>query len=216
MTLDVQAVANRVGRFVLDALAPQRCVNCKKIGAVVCANCWTTIERKLQVTPGPAPLQSTITCAEYEQPIIQKLIHELKYSSIRDVVVPLGQLLADTVRPLLQTGDVLVAIPLHARRERKRGFNQSALLGQKLHAAAKVPLVKALHRIRNTKPQVECDAQERRTNLKDAFVADHIAAKRIILIDDVTTTGTTFVEAAKALGKVTDVPIIGLAVARGG
>lgn len=228
MEVDVRAVARRVtavggipqlaviGRFVLDALAPHRCVNCKKIGAVVCADCWATVERKLQITPGPKPLQSIVTCGEYEQPIMQKLIHDLKYNGIRDAAEPLAKLLTETVCPLLQTGDVLVAIPLHARRERKRGFNQSELLAKQLHVAANVPLIDALHRVRNTKPQVECDADERRTNLKDAFIADQVDAKRIILIDDVTTTGTTFVEAAKALRKVTPVPIIGVAVARGG
>lgn len=228
MAVDIRTVASRVtavggipqlaviGRFVLDALAPHRCVNCQKIGAVVCMNCWATVERKLQITPGPNPLQSTVTCAEYEQPIIQKLIHDLKYNSIRDAAKPLGKLLIETVRHILQPGDVLLPIPLHVRRERTRGFNQSELLAQQLHVATNVPLVDALHRVRNTKPQVECKAQERRTNLTEAFVADHMDAKRIILIDDVTTTGTTFAEAAKALRKVTGVPIIGSAVARGG
>ncbi len=205
-----------IGRFVLDALAPHRCVNCGRIGAVACADCWGKAERKLYVTPGPNPLESTVTCAEYEQPTVQKLIHDLKYNGIRDAAEPLGLLLAETVQPLLQRGDVLVAIPLHARRERKRGFNQSTLLARQLHAATNVPLAAVLHRVRNTKPQVECDADERRTNLAEAFTADHTDAQRIILIDDVTTTGTTFVEAAKALRKVTAVPIIGLAVARGG
>lgn len=226
--MDIRAVARRVtavggipqlaviGRFVLDALAPHRCVNCKKIGAVVCADCWATVERKLQITPGPNPLQSTVTCAEYEQPIIQKLIHDLKYNSIRDAAEPLGKLLTETVRPWLQPGDVIIAIPLHARRQRKRGFNQSELLAKHLSKVTTISTAKILHRTRNTKPQVECGADERRTNLKNAFIAEPTDAKRIILIDDVTTTGTTFVEAAKAIRKVTGVPIIGVAVARGG
>lgn len=216
MPFDVQAVATRVGRFVLDALAPHRCVNCKKIGGVVCADCWATVERRALTTPGPAPLQATVTCAEYEQPIVQKLIHDLKYSSIRDAATPLAELLSEIIRPMLQPGDVLVPIPLHTRRERKRGFNQSALLAQQLRTALHVPIARALHRVRNTKPQVECSADERRINLKEAFTAGNIDAKRIILIDDVTTTGTTFAEAAKAIRKITAVPIIGLAVARGG
>ncbi len=216
MLLAMRTVASRAGRFVLDALAPHRCVSCKKIGAVVCAGCWAAVERHAQVTSGPAPLQSLVTCVPYEQEVVQKLIHELKYNGIRDAAEPLGKLLAETLRPMLQPGDVIVAIPLHARRERKRGFNQSVLLAQYLHVATNVPRSATLHRVRNTKPQVECDAGERRTNLKDAFVADRTDAKRIILLDDVTTTGTTFAEAAKALRKVTDVPIIGLAVARGG
>jgi len=124
--------------------------------------------------------------------------------------------LTETLRPMRQPGDVLVAIPLHAKRERKRGFNQSELLAKHVNEATAVPLAHILHRTRNTKPQVECGADERRTNLKEAFAADRTDAKRIFLIDDVTTTGTTFAEAAKALRNVTDVPIIGLAVARGG
>jgi ComF family protein len=167
-------------------------------------------------TPGPAPLQATVTCAEYEQPIVQKLIHNLKYDSLKDAAKPLGQLLTETITPILQPGDVLVPIPLYTRRQRKRGYNQSELLAKQASEATTVPMAHILHRVINTKPQVECTADERRTNLKDAFAADHTDAKRIILIDDVTTTGTTFVEAAKALRKITAAPIIGLAVARGG
>ncbi len=211
-----RAAATRVGRFLLDALAPHRCPGCGKVGVVVCENCWQAMPKRAQVTPGPSPLLMTVTATTYDEPITQQLIQCLKYEGIRDAATPLGELLATALEPMRQEGDVLVPIPLHPRRERERGFNQSLLLAETIAKKTQLPVAQPLQRSRPTKPQVECSAEERRTNLEAAFTAEPVTANRIILVDDVTTTSTTFAEAAKALRKVTDAPIIGLAVARGG
>ena len=172
--------------------------------------------KRAQITPGPAPLLMTITATAYDEPITQQLIQSLKYEGIRDAAQPLGELLATALESIRQPGDVLVPIPLHPRRERERGFNQSALIAEHIASATKLPVAQPLQRARPTKPQVECSADERRVNLTSAFTASSIDAQRIILVDDVTTTSATFVEAAKALRERTSAPILGLAVARGG
>ena len=216
MPRDVRTIANRVGRFVLDALAPQRCVSCGKIGSVVCADCWTKVKRHPQISSGPAPLEAIYSCVGYEEPIVKQLIHDLKYNSLKDAAYPLAELLTEVLKPMLQPNDILVPIPLHRKRKSVRGFNQSELLANTVGEILTIPVQNLVSRNRNTKPQVECDAHERRTNLHEAFTATATTSKRIIIVDDVTTTGTTFMEAAKAIRKVTDAPIIGLAVARGG
>ncbi len=209
-------MAYRVGRFVLDALAPHRCVSCGNIGSVVCAECLKKVKLHKQITAGPTPLDAIVSGVDYDESIVKELIHNLKYNSLKDAANPLAEILSEVLKPMLQPNDVLVPIPLHRKRKAVRGFNQSELLANAIGEKLSVPVENLLSRNRNTKPQVECDAHERRTNLHEAFSSTATNAKRIILIDDVTTTGTTFVEAAKALRKVTDVPIIGLAVARGG
>lgn len=200
---------------MLDALAPLRCVGCNRIGTIACPECLAKVQTAVTTTPGPEPLLSITSAVEYQNDFAQRLVHALKYDHIRDTVEPLANWLIPAVRAVHQQGDVLVPVPLHARRLRQRGFNQSELLSKKVSAALHIPIVYAVQRNRNTKPQVECDGEERRKNLADAFVAQAVDAKRIILIDDVTTTGSTYVEIAKAIRKISPVPVIGVAVGRG-
>jgi len=202
------------GKFVLDAVAPLRCLGCNRIGTIACPDCLAKVEVKVTTTPGPEPLQAVVSVADYEAPLPQQLIHTLKYHGVTAAAEPLGAWLAKAAA-FAQPGDVLVPVPLHPRRKRQRGFNQSELLAKKLSTVTGLPVIQFVQRTRNTKPQVECDGDERRKNLHNAFAAEAVDAKRIILVDDVTTTGSTFVEIAKALRKVTSVPVIGLAVGRG-
>jgi ComF family protein len=98
--------------------------------------------------------------------------------------------------------DLVVGVPLHPSREKKRGYNQSDLLAH--HFCERVNLAddkKALQRVRNTSPQVGLKANERVTNVANAFVAERsrVAGKHILLIDDVCTTGSTLKAGAEAL-----------------
>lgn len=203
------------GTFVLDALAPLRCVGCNRIGTIACPDCLANVAATVTTTPGPEPLVSISSAVEYQDVFAQQLVHALKYDHIRAAVGPLAQWLLPVVQAMHQPGDVLLPVPLHARRLRQRGFNQSELLAKKVSTALNIPIVYAVQRNRNTKPQVECDGEERRKNLHEAFTASPSNAKRIILIDDVTTTGSTFVEIARAIKKTSDVPVLGVAVGRG-
>ncbi len=204
-----------VGRFVLDALAPLRCVGCNTIGAIACTECLGKVNAHIQVTNGPAPLESITSAMDFDTPLVRDLIHALKYEGIRSAADPLAQWLIPVVQTLMQPGDVLVPVPLHRRRERTRGYNQSQLLADRVGKALNLPVLPGAVRTRNTKPQVECNGDERRTNLVDAFAAQPIDAKRIILVDDVTTTGSTLQEVAQAIRKTTNLPILGVAVGRG-
>lgn len=100
------------------------------------------------------------------------------------------------------TSDVFVPVPLHVSRQRERGYNQSELLARDVATALQVPLLpKALRRTRKTQQQAHLDAAGRKANVQDAFEADVQMAqgRRIVLMDDVLTTGATLIACATAL-----------------
>ncbi len=112
--------------------------------------------------------------------------------------------------------DLVLPIPLHAERERKRGYNQSALLARAFSEGAALPYAEhALQRTRFTTPQVGLTAVERLVNVQDAFAADScVQGRHVLLIDDVCTTGATMAAAANALLAAGARAVSGYCVAR--
>jgi len=115
-------------------------------------------------------------------------------------------------------GDALVAVPLHARRLRERGYNQSDLIAKELSKRIGLPVIEdCLIRIKQAQPQVRAvDAEERRRNVADAFVCrdERVKGERIILIDDVCTSGATLESCAAALKDKNTRSVWGLTLAR--
>jgi ComF family protein len=116
--------------------------------------------------------------------------------------------------------EAIIPVPLHPTRLRERGFNQALLLGKPLgRIHHKKVLVGALQRIRNTTPQVQLDHSERERNVRGAFAVkkqEEIIDKRLLLVDDVYTTGATVNECARVLKKSGAKEIIILTLARVG
>lgn len=114
--------------------------------------------------------------------------------------------------------EVILPVPLHRSRLRQRGFNQAVLLGSKISSHLSIPMRSdILLRTKATEPQVELSAAERKLNVKDAFSvksSEQLIGKRILLIDDVITTGSTMNECAKELKKAGAEMIIATTVAR--
>jgi ComF family protein len=137
----------------------------------------------------------------------QKLVHRFKY----DKKIPLGRRLAQFLGEMiakdryLSSYDQVIPVPLHRTRQRERGFNQSAILAEGISQEANLSLIKGiLKRKRNTKDQTYLNAQQRSENVKGAFVVsqpEEVSDKKIILVDDVTTTGATLNECAEMLRK---------------
>lgn len=113
--------------------------------------------------------------------------------------------------------DVIIPVPLHPARERLRGYNQSALLAEQLAVSQKLPMwYNVVERVRATTPQVKLNAAARRENMRDAFTATtQVAGARVLLIDDVCTTGATLEACSIALKRRGAKSVWGLALARG-
>jgi ComF family protein len=132
---------------------------------------------------------------------LRKLIHLFKYGRIRTLAKPLGDHLALAI-PRDQKFDLIVPMPLHWRRRWERGFNQSALLAREIARRYAIPVVSAARRTRATRSQAGLSHHERRSNVSRAFAVkrkSRIAGQRVLLIDDVMTTGATASACAQAL-----------------
>ncbi len=200
-----------VNKF-LDFFFPRFCLGCKKEGSWLCEDC----RREIKLTPSRISLpQIKVASALTFGPPIDELIHYLKYNGIRELVPILGEFLLKRVESLsIEKDSVIVPVPLYLWRERERGYNQSELLARFLGAKRGMKVYQGLVRAKKTKSQVECKGKgERVKNLKGAFALKEKAPEKIILLDDVLTTGATLNEAARALQRGGTKKLIGLVVA---
>jgi len=134
--------------------------------------------------------------------VLRKVVHRFKYYGRTALAVPLGDLMAAYWVQHPMPADVIVPVPLHADRLRERGYNQAALLAHEMvHRVGLVVDEQTLVRQRATAPQVELDARQRRENVRDAFrcSSNGLVGKRVLLIDDVCTTGATLEACAVVL-----------------
>ncbi|WP_041267047.1 ComF family protein [Geotalea daltonii] len=151
---------------------------------------------------------------------IQELIHRFKYAHKTHLSRPLALMTARHLADFAgQTAaDIVIPVPLHKKRLRWRSYNQAILLAAVLSKEWRIPLSRnALQRTRWTEPQINLAADERQQNVKGAFAVaepERVADRRIILIDDVFTTGSTVEECAKTLKKAGAAEIFIITVAR--
>jgi len=168
----------------------------------------------------PAPFSSARAALLFEGST-RELVHQFKYGKRVLLRRPLGLLAAAYLDDCARAfgADLIVPVPLHSKRLRQRGFNQAILLGEIFSHRWGVPLSRNnLRRIRWTEPQVNLGAAERAANVKGAFAVtseEEIAGRRIFLVDDVYTTGSTVKECSRVLLKGGAAEIAVLTVARG-
>ena len=203
----------------LDLVFPPRCVGCRRVGTWFCQSCVASIEP----IPQPIcrccgrPIPHTglcVQCHTHSSPLsgsrsaavhsgaLREAIHHLKYQGRRELAGPLGDVLIAYWRNLAVPVDLVVPVPLHASRERERGYNQAGLLADTLACRAQLQLNDGdLVRTRDTPPQVGLRADERRANVQDAFVwtGPPLTGLTVLLIDDVCTTGATLEACAREL-----------------
>jgi ComF family protein len=228
----------RSGKLVelaVDSFFPRRCVGCGKVRSFLCPECLGKLPRLLPpLCPKCGrPQASGIVCPICRQrqteidgirspfrfdEVIRKAIHELKYRNLKAISPCLAELLADYLRANPLPGEALVGVPLHPRRLRERGYNQSSLLARELGRRIDLPVIEdCLVRVKQAQPQVRAvDVEERRRNVADAFVCrgEQVSGKQIILIDDVCTSGATLESCAVALKSKGATSVWGLTLAR--
>ena len=141
----------------------------------------------------------------------------MKYNGLFALAEPMAGLMSEAWARWQIPVDVVVPVPLHADRERKRGYNQSALLANHLCRWLNLAFTpEALQRVRYTRPQVELSAVDRLANVANAFQANpgHVAGGDVLLVDDVCTTGATMIAATEALLAAGAKTVSGYSVAR--
>ncbi|NTW27198.1 MAG: ComF family protein [Candidatus Moranbacteria bacterium] len=242
-------IITKINKFILDILFPIKCISCGKENEWLCESCQARIKIRDEhvcgicervITPDGrtclackkiankksqgGAIDGFIVASSYLQFPIASAVHLFKYRFIRDLHIPLGNLL---VRVLQKTEiplpDIIVSVPLHHRRLRWRGFNQASLLAK--HLAMNllthniIPFDEdLLIRNRHTSPQMRIsDYKFRKLNIADAFSIlpnSDIKNKTILLVDDIATTGSTIFECAKVLKAAGAKEVFAIVVAR--
>ena len=185
----------RCGRFLPNAMGLH--------GTPHCAACRRGAVQRDAVQRGTFAFEQARSFGAYEG-TLRALIQRLKYNGYRPLSKPLGRFLAEATRRLEEKSfDLLIPVPLHPRRQRQRGFNQAALLANEVSKFLNIPLgAKDCVRVRDTPPQTGLRAAERRKNVAGAFHVpepQRVRGRRVLLIDDVLTTGATAHACARAL-----------------
>ena len=203
---------------------PIKCLGCGKYGELLCFECGRKID-KIKTSTCPecgriselgkycpscrrrlkTSLDGIIITAKYDTGPIKQLIAGYKYDGITGVLPILAELINEKIPLLLSKNSLIAYVPLHPKRERERGFNQSREIAKYLAVTNDISLTDCLKKVKNTPHQVGLSRAARRKNVKNVFVCldkgDPIKGRNIILIDDVATTGSTLQECAKELKK---------------
>jgi ComF family protein len=192
-----------------DLFYPERCVGCERRASdVLCRTCFDALPRVGSPVCGRCGLPTafaTFVCEECKNVdfgfqsaraplkydgVGKQVVHALKYRGYKRVV---GRLAAPLMLQVVGEGhfDAVVPVPLHSSRLRKRGFNQAELLARGVAEKMKATVSDTLEVVRSTRDQVELSAAQRRANVAGAYTATKPLRGKILLIDDVFTTGAT-------------------------
>lgn len=183
-------------RSLLDVLAPRDCAACgEPARSALCARCWAELEPPPERWVGGAPV---IAIARYREPI-DRAVARLKFEGRPDLARGMARLLAPALSGLEH--DCVVPVPLHPARLAERGYNQAALLARGL-ARGRPCHARALVRLRATSQQARLERAARAENVAGAFAprpGNGLAGRRVLLVDDVVTTGSTALACMAAL-----------------
>src|SRR5438309_6834267 len=223
-----RAAWSHATRLALDIALPTLCVACREpvAGVGVCAECWSRLSfiappfcPRLGVPfvydPGPELLsmeaiadppayQRARAAVRYDD-VARTLVHALKYQDRTDLAPAMGRWMARAGHDLLKEADALIPVPLHWRRGWSRRYNQSGALARSIERQSGVKVLsEALRRVRPTQQQIGLSRPQRASNVQGAFkVASNrlseIQGRRVVLIDDVLTSGATVDACARAL-----------------
>ena len=202
----------KIFKNILTVLFPQKCLGCKKENEILCSDCLLKINR-----PDTPYLNGVHIAANYQDTVLKKALWMLKYQGVKQLAKSLPEIVRERIWKKLETENWLVVpVPLSKKKLRHRGYNQAEMIAGELSANVRADILfKKFH----TKSQVEVkNKEERLANIVGSFEVrnpETIRGKKIILIDDVLTTGATMREAKKVLKQAGAKKVMGVVVARG-
>ena len=168
--------------------------------------CWAGVVPAVLAPWTSAHIATGVSAGRYEG-ALRDIIHAFKYEGRRSLADPLGRLMCEAGRHVLDDCDCVVPVPLHPWRRLRRGFNQARDLAERFDR----PVVDGLWRVRATSSQMTLHAEARRTNVRSAFLVSPLCTRGarlpgvrdsiVVLVDDVRTTGATLDECGKVLLK---------------
>jgi len=199
----------KILNFVLDLLFPPKCVICRSVLEGNTRNICPKCKTELPVTKNGGILKGNFFTAcvsplYYEDKVREALLR-YKFYGMTAYAEFFGKMIAECAEEYIDSHvDIISWVPLSKRRLRKRGYDQAQLLAEEVSMILGIPCVPVLVKIRNAAPQSRSgSAEKRRSNISGAYKAidsEQIAGKRILLVDDIVTTGSTFSECARTLG----------------
>ena len=217
---------------IIDLLFPRWCTGCGREGEYICPSCRST----LAVVEEPScercgrPLGDSSACDNCGEDwsidrirapflyggVIRQAIHNFKYDNLRDIASLLAGYMYECLKEHSLDADIIIPVPLHPRRLRERGYNQAALLARKLGEMAGIPvqedrLIRRLH----TRSLATSPSREARYDIvSNAFAVNGgFQGKRVLLVDDVSTTGATLNAGARMMKAAGAAYVSGIVVA---
>jgi len=244
--MEKKNILSSIKTFIKDAFFPSSCIICGKEGSPLCSDCLSLIPiEEYQYCPFCSPpkivldgrtclnhrktkkLDGLFCATTYHNPIIQKTLQAFKYPPyIKELSHPLASLIIAHLKLLGKNKKdfknfVIIPIPLHRRKLKERGFNQSEELAKDISHFLNIPIWnKLLIRSKYTESQTKLNKLEREKNVQDSFKINYLSKniklknKKILLIDDIFTTGATMEECAKVLKREGASEVWGMVVAR--
>ncbi len=188
--------------WTIDLVFPPICSGCGRPDKRYCAHCLRDLQAvPLQVTARPIRNLDRVFATGAHDGVLKSAVHALKYSGAEELADPLAERLILVLARVHLHVDAILPVPLHSRRQAERGYNQAEILCRVVAAKLDLPSeTDLLKRVRNTKQQAQLSPAERERNVNGAFEADgNVGGKTFLLVDDVTTTGATLSDCARAL-----------------
>lgn len=212
-------------KFLLDLIFPKKCFGCKKEKTFLCQDCKSVLDiLNLHQKEKFSPLDDLYFALFYKHPLLKKMIFAFKYQGVKELAFDLANLILDHFQLIEKKPQFLndpsqyfiLPIPLSKEKLKFRGYNQAEEIAKVLSQKLKIPILRnVLIKIKETFPQIELSEKERKENIKDAFfVKEGVSNKKILLVDDIFTTGATMREAARVLKEAGAKIVIGIVIAR--
>jgi competence protein ComFC len=201
----------------MDLLYPRKCVHCNAEGEFLCESCTEALETypRESCSRCLVLMDRTGICSlcAVEPSSLDRLyarwsfddeardaVHALKYGGVRAIAPLLGRMMAEKLAANRAQPDILVPVPLHGSRLRERGYNQAELLCREVSAILGLPFrTDLLTRVKRTEQQAMLRGNDRTRNVSNAFASGYANGLRVMIVDDVSTSGSTLFECARAL-----------------